>query len=331
MQTSVRNDNVISLERFQGNGLPTFDATRLLGAVDTSDMVEGLFALLEGTPGVSIVTNLDGGILYMNARGREMIGIELPATGSATPDITSCYTPASARDLRVRAIPRAIRDGRWCGDATMLNYAGLSVPVTQVVIHQQCSTGQDVLICVAWDMRRQKLRENFLRHRATHDHLTGLPNRALIIDRLEQALNSAIRDGASGAVAFLDVDRFKEINDEFGHEAGDRLLQQIAGRICETLRAADTVGRYGGDEFVIVLPVIAEPANADMIIRRVMAAFAEPFDLGGSAVSVTASIGVATFPEDGREAARLLDVADHRMYERKPRADCRVDASRRPA
>jgi len=157
-----------------------------------------------------------------------------------------------------------------------------------------------------------------LRHEATHDPLTGLPNRALCGDRLTQALALARRqDGARAAVALLDLDRFKEVNDTLGHHQGDRLLGEVGARLATTLRESDTIARLGGDEFGLVLPLIADEAGAVIAATRLQEALRAPFQLDGVLVQVDASIGIALYPDHGGDPQTLLRRADVAMYEAK--------------
>jgi len=151
---------------------------------------------------------------------------------------------------------------------------------------------------------------------ALHDQLTGLPNRSLVQDRLQQALFAAERDRHSVAVMIVDLDGFKEVNDALGHAAGDQLLKQVATRFTAGLRHADTVGRMGGDEFALVLPHI-DAENAVQVARSLLAALEADFDIEGTRFSVSASIGMALFPDHGRDAAALLKGADIAMYSAK--------------
>ena len=154
-------------------------------------------------------------------------------------------------------------------------------------------------------------------HLAYHDDLTGLPNRALLGRLLERSVSLARRYGRTLAVLFLDLDRFKEINDSLGHEAGDQLLREVAERLESTLRESDTVARMGGDEFVVVLPELDAAEEAATVARKILRAMREPVDLLGQQFRVTASIGVSVYPRDGDDVETLMKHADIAMYEAK--------------
>jgi diguanylate cyclase (GGDEF)-like protein len=160
-------------------------------------------------------------------------------------------------------------------------------------------------------------REAELFRRAHFDALTGLPNRELLHDRLHQAIAQAQRDDHLLAVLFIDLDGFKEINDSFGHRCGDELLKETALRLSTVLRHGDTVARLGGDEYAILLPQLATPLEAEAVAAKTITAVCRPFAVDGREAYVSASIGLAMFPDDGRAAAELLRRADMAMYTAK--------------
>lgn len=160
----------------------------------------------------------------------------------------------------------------------------------------------------------RKLLHGRLRHMAQHDQLTGLPNRALFLDRLEAAVTGAARRQAHLAVLYLDLDGFKQINDTLGHAAGDQLLREVAHRLTDCVRGADTVGRLGGDEFVVLLDGIERATDGATVVKKIAAAFAAPFPLVAGAVRMSPSVGVAVYPEDGQTADELIGHADSAMY-----------------
>ncbi|MGV7207276.1 EAL domain-containing protein [Oxalobacteraceae bacterium A2-2] len=183
-------------------------------------------------------------------------------------------------------------------------------------LHQQVVRVEDGVVAIVRDITERKLAEERMLHMARHDTLTGLPNRSLIADRLSQAILQAQRSGGAVLVAFIDLDGFKLVNDGLGHNAGDELLKVVAGRMDGCVRGADTVGRFGGDEFVLVLPEQPDGAAAT-VIERIRQAVLKPIQLGGQEVQVSCSIGVAVYPRDGADTDTLLMNADSAMYRAK--------------
>lgn len=153
--------------------------------------------------------------------------------------------------------------------------------------------------------------------RATHDHLTGLPNRMLFFDRLGHAVARSERSGSHFAVVFIDLDGFKTVNDMCGHDVGDDLLRQVAARLTANVRANDTVARLGGDEFTILYEGVSDRPTADALVRHLQATFAEPCMIDGRPHSIVLSAGLALYPENGRDVDALLKFADSAMYAHK--------------
>jgi diguanylate cyclase (GGDEF)-like protein/PAS domain S-box-containing protein len=169
------------------------------------------------------------------------------------------------------------------------------------------------------DITEHKLTEERIRHVAHHDSLTGLPNRLLFNDRLEQAIRLAKRETRKFALLYLDLDRFKPVNDTFGHAAGDELLKSVAARIRGQVRDSDTVARIGGDEFTVILADIASPEDAQAVAHKITAAVAAPFLLDKQAhkIDIGTSVGIAIYPTDALDADALVKVADATMYREK--------------
>jgi diguanylate cyclase (GGDEF)-like protein len=167
------------------------------------------------------------------------------------------------------------------------------------------------------DITRQRASVERIWHQANYDELTGLPNRHMFLDRLRHAMRKADREGAFLALLFLDLDRFKDVNDRLGHAMGDLLLAEAAQRIAACVRTSDTIARIGGDEFTVILAGLDRAATVDRIAQAILAALSRPFVLGEERAQVSASIGVALYPADAREVELLLDRADQAMYASK--------------
>jgi diguanylate cyclase (GGDEF)-like protein/PAS domain S-box-containing protein len=167
------------------------------------------------------------------------------------------------------------------------------------------------------DISERKEAEEHIRRMAHLDPLTSLPNRTLLMDRLQQALSISQRNQTRTGVLFLDLDRFKEINDRLGHHVGDQLLQEVAARLRAAIREADTVSRLGGDEFIVVLPELHEAADAAGVARKILNAISAEYVIAGQRLFITPSLGISVFPDHAEEAGTLLRLADKAMYEAK--------------
>ncbi len=177
---------------------------------------------------------------------------------------------------------------------------------------------------IAEDVSARKQAEAALAHQARHDHLTGLPNRLLLSDRLEASIERAKKSGLQTAVIYVDLDGFKFVNDTLGHEAGDMLLQQVTERLQRCIRELDTLARMGGDEFMLVINEVENDGTALSIAERLRAALKKPFSVAGQQVHVTASAGIAMYPRDGQDVSTLRSNADTAMYGAKRAGKDRV-------
>jgi diguanylate cyclase (GGDEF)-like protein/PAS domain S-box-containing protein len=179
--------------------------------------------------------------------------------------------------------------------------------------------GRKAVLATAFDVTERRRAEDQIRQLAYHDPLTGLPNRLLFTDRLAVAVAQAHRLGHAVALLFLDLDRFKLINDSLGHSIGDRLLRSVADRLRAAVREGDTVARLGGDEFTLLLPGITHPHDALRIADKILASVRQPFELSGRELYITASLGISVYPEDGLDPEALVKNADTAMYRAKDR------------
>lgn len=167
------------------------------------------------------------------------------------------------------------------------------------------------------DISERREAEEQIRRIAHLDPLTNLPNRILLMDRLRQALSISQRNQSRTAILFLDLDRFKEINDRLGHHVGDQLLQEVAARLRNAIREADTVSRLGGDEFIVVLPELHAADDAAGVATKILNAISTEYVIAGQKLGITPSIGISVFPDHGQDPALLLRLADKAMYEAK--------------
>ena len=177
--------------------------------------------------------------------------------------------------------------------------------------------GEPHVLATIRNIESIKRSENKIRQLAYYDLLTGLPNRSLFFDRLEQALRQARREGWKVGLLFFDLDRFKWVNDTLGHAIGDLLLQKVSQRLQKILRKSDTLARLGGDEFVLLLNCVNEVQNVTAVAQKVQLLMNSPFDLEGKRVQTSSSIGIAIFPQDGEDVETLMKNADLAMYSAK--------------
>ena len=209
--------------------------------------------------------------------------------------------------------------GVWHGEIWVPKRSGEAFPAWSSMSVVRGPSGVPThFVAIFSDITMHKQDEERMLRLAHYDALTDLPNRALLLDRLNQMTNTAERKNTKVAVIFLDLDRFKEVNDSLGHDSGDVLLQAVAKRLCSTVRAGeDTVARMGGDEFVVVLPGLESTSDLATVAQKLLSCFLAPINVNGHQLTVTASIGISVYPDDGRGAAELIRSADAAMYQAK--------------
>ena len=212
----------------------------------------------------------------------------------------------------------AASGGPWSGDSWFRRKDAESFPIAlaMTAIAGEDSTA-DRFVLLLRDITSHRRDEQRIRFHASHDSLTRLPNRRTVMEGLADAIIRAERNGERLAVLYLDVNRFKDINDSFGHAVGDELLRQVARRLKACVRSSDIIGRLGGDEFVVVLPSVADHGTAEVCINKLLYAFAEPFAINELELFSSSSIGVALYPDNADNAESLLSRADAAMYHAK--------------
>ena len=271
--------------------------------------------LLDSTRDALVLVDHSGRITHLNHRAEEMFGY---GAGAAAGEEVEVLLPERVRGRHRSLLLSYLRDPRVRhlsgGHLVGRRRDGAEFPVE--VTLSPIGSGDDVIVAATVVDPTELSGEAAVAYAATHDPLTGLANRSLLMDRLAQALARTSRNRETVAVLFLDLDRFKMINDTRGHSVGDQLLKVVADRLRTTVRAHDTLARFGGDEFVVMAEGFSSPAEPELLARRLAEAFEEPFVLDEMVVAVKASIGVATGGFGGRAEALLRD-ADTAMYRAK--------------
>jgi diguanylate cyclase len=227
------------------------------------------------------------------------------------------YTGMAAAQFGPDSICMAADTTGGMANATLAVIVGIvTLGVLVVTLAMSASDGHRAAQSTSLARSLRKANEQ-LRNAALYDALTGLPNRLLLEDRMGQAMKRAARTGVSFALMFVDLDKFKPVNDTFGHAAGDDLLKEVAKRLNSCVRRQDTVARSGGDEFVVVLAEIGAAKDAKAIAEKILAQLARPFFVQGHLVEISGSIGISTYPACGGDTATLLAHADVAMYHAK--------------
>ncbi|AXT85406.1 PAS domain S-box protein [Aeromicrobium sp. A1-2] len=265
------------------------------------------FSIIASEPDGTIVTANPAAERLLGFDRDELIGSPMAALRAATSQTPSVLAPRSDQ-VDEREVDYNRKDGT-------------TIPVNEASARIASEDG-DVsgMLSVAYDITQRREAEAFIRHMAHFDFLTDLPNRTKLFERLDADLEAAARTGRSLAVALLDLDHFKRVNDSLGHHVGDELLIKMAERLRSQVRADDMVARLGGDEFVLVFTSVDGQDQLEQRITEMLAAVPEPFVCNGHELFVTASIGVALFPDAGRDATTLLKHADTAMYHAKSTA-----------
>lgn len=278
-------------------------------------------AALESIADAVISTNLSGEIRYLNRAAEKMTGWSYhEALGRALTEVLQIVSALSGLPT-ANPVLQAVAENRTVtleADSVLLRRDGslLAVDDSTAPIHDRDGVLIGAVI-VLRDVSESRAAAQRMCHLAQHDALTGLPNRVLLTERLSQAILRGQRHNTQVALLYLDIDHFKRINDSLGHAVGDRLLQLMAERLSNSVRAVDTVCRQGGDEFVILLAEIEERDDAAQVAEKLLLATSAPQRIGTHEIQLSYSIGISVFPQDGFDAPSLLHRADIAMYQAK--------------
>ena len=281
-----------------------------------------LTAILEATPDLICIANLDGFLTYINQSGRNLLGI------GKNEDIrrirlADFHSPADGQKILSEGIPQAIREGMWTDETTFMSLNGDKVLTSQVLISHRNNLGEiEFFSTIARDIRHLRAAEERVEFLAYYDTLTGLPNRNELAKRLDMEVVRVRRNLSFGALFFIDLDNFKNINDSLGHPAGDLVLQEMAQRLKGQVRGDDTVARLGGDEFIVILSSLSQDgrqaiSRAREIANKIHDTISMECRIHETELHVTASIGISMISEDATSGHDLLRFADTAMYQAK--------------
>jgi diguanylate cyclase (GGDEF)-like protein/PAS domain S-box-containing protein len=263
-----------------------------------------------------IVTDQDNRIISVNPAFAAITGYSLEDVIGKDPHILSSDShPAKFYKQLWKSLDTT---GSWSGEIWNRRKTG-EVYVEWLSIKQIRDEKGNIThhVGMFYDISKRKATEENLERRAHYDFLTGLPNRFLFADRLHQAMAVAKREKGHLALMYLDLDKFKPVNDQHGHHTGDLLLKEAAKRLLECVRESDTVSRIGGDEFLVLLPVTEEKQDALVVAEKILLAFNKPFEIEGQNLQISSSIGIAFYPEHGSDEKLLIEAADSAMYQAK--------------
>ncbi|MFL1467561.1 diguanylate cyclase domain-containing protein [Marinobacter sp. HN1S83] len=272
-------------------------------------------AILVASPDPIYVLDLEGRFIYANKATADLFALQPEAIiGKTAFDLGFSFASDFQRNLEKVIAEQSTYRGKLVhmfasGRGERFEY--LLAPVLDEHRHTEAT------VCIFRDITEQALAEEKVWHNAHHDLLTGLPNRRLFLDRLEQEVKHAKRSSLPLALLFMDLDGFKEVNDSLGHEAGDRVLCDVAERLADCVREDDTVARLGGDEFTVILTAAKRREDVERVAQTIIDALAMPFQTALQAVQISASIGISFYPQDASSPLALLKTADRAMYNAK--------------
>lgn len=315
---SLTTEDVTDLIRFN-EAIDQAVAESLVQYTIQSQMQTRLFeAVMVASPDPIGALDLDGRYIYANAAMADMFG--RPSEEMIGKTKGELGLPGASEFQRVvRCVLARKPDCR--AEATQVNSKGEWRRFESVLAPVLDEQGVcEAIVCIARDITERASAEEQSRHNANHDPLTGLPNRRLFLDRLDQAAKHAKRRNLPVALLYIDLDGFKDVNDALGHEAGDRLLAEVADRLADCLRENDSVARLGGDEFTVILSGATQHAEVELVARSIIEKLAAPFQMDGQSVQISASVGAALLPEHATSPDGLLRAADEAMFKAKKSA-----------
>nr|WP_283250887.1 diguanylate cyclase [Rhabdothermincola salaria] len=290
-------------------------------AEPSTPLPKGLVQVLEEGSDFLLVVEADGTVSYGNRSARGALGVDTSVARTTT--LVDVLDGDSLEFFREVVEPAVAADGAWQGELFFRDRDDQALPVSaRFVSHQPVGTTREAhpagaISIFARDITDLKNAERRLRQLATHDYLTGLPNRLLLYDRLELALNRYVRYGTPVALMFCDLDGFKPVNDRHGHAVGDAVLMEVADRIHSVVRDTDTAARVGGDEFAVLVEGVDDMDQLTAVAQRLVSRVAEPVPVGPVTTEIGVSIGLAVASASCHEVDTLVALADSAMYRAK--------------
>ncbi|WP_047237097.1 bifunctional diguanylate cyclase/phosphodiesterase [Chromobacterium subtsugae] len=302
--------------RYQGDSYLCATARDISGRRQTERQLRLAAQVFESSNEAILISDPDNRILTVNRAFCHITGYSEDEVLGRKPSLlfSGRHEPAFFQQLWQTLRQR----GQWAGEIWNQRKNGEHFPCwVNISVLQDAQGAISHFVALFTDISERKEQEARVQHMAEYDALTDLPNRVLVNDRLHQAIRQAELQHNQLAVLFVDLDHFKNINDTLGHSAGDELLKEVARRLAGAVRGLDTVGRTGGDEFVLILPAINQPSEAAQIAERILRTLQQPFQIGEHSLVVSCSIGISLMPDDGSDIQNLLMNADLAMYHAK--------------
>jgi len=290
---------------------------RMVTDIKKNEQLLHKFSLaVEQSPNSVVITDTDGIIEYVNPKFTRLTGYTSKEVNGQSPNIlkSGIHKPEYYKQLWDTITSGKVWRGEFYNNKKNGEFYWESASISPLTNEKGVITH---FIAVKEDISERKKSEETILKMAYHDQLTGLPNRVLLIDRLNHLLAQGRRSKRLAAILFLDLDNFKHINDSFGHAEGDNLLKEVSERLNKHTRSCDTLARHGGDEFIILIDDLKKVDNITQVVERIFSEFNKPFVLNGQVCFVTTSIGISIYPDDGEDVSTLLKNADIAMYRAK--------------
>jgi len=263
-----------------------------------------------------VVTDLQGSIIDWNQGSESLYGYSKEqAIGKS---VNMLHVPEDSAHITSEVISAVEKEGKWTGEIRMLHQDGHIGWIESMCVPIYDENSQMIgALGINRDITKRKNETERLEHLAHYDQLTNIPNRYLLLDRLKHLILQAERNEDRFALLFIDIDKFKLINDTQGHIFGDKVLIEVALRLKHAIRHSDTLARFGGDEFVILLEKISDKKDASVMTSALLKALETELIIDDKTINISCSIGIATFPDDGTTTDKLLIMADKGMYQTK--------------